>query len=100
MSEDTKPPDNAYWLSWEHEPDRMGAFELHSPWWVSGETIEGYTKTICAAVRAPSVDAAWDLIAESYDKCPGAIPIRFCQRKGDDWSPYSERFPRAEWMQW
>ena len=40
-----------FWLSWcsvDDTPTALGAFELHSPWWVSGEG-EDYS-TICAAV--------------------------------------------------
>jgi hypothetical protein len=30
-----------YWVSWYSPADLWGKFELHSPWWVSGEDMEG-----------------------------------------------------------
>jgi len=89
-----------FWLSWKHYP-KYGIFELHSPWWISGEGDD--YKTIVAAVKAESEKQAKDIIEESYD-----VPLfldpspewRFCDKRPDDWSPFCDRFPRADWMIW
>lgn len=87
-----------YWVSWNHRED-MGAFEYHGPWWVSGEG-NGY-KTLCAAVqRCEDASEVCAKIMRTYDTHPGELDVRFCDEKPDDWTPFSERFPRAEWMRW
>lgn len=88
-----------YWLSWYHKPALMGGFELHLPWWISGTRADG-ADTVCAAVIAASEDAAREIIFDCYDKRPFDIEWRFCDERAADWSPFSERFPRADWMQW
>lgn len=45
----------SFWISWYHEQS-FGAFELHSPWWVSGSTDTA--NTVCAAVRAEDEEHA------------------------------------------
>lgn len=95
---------NAYWLSWYHFPED-GDFEIHSPWWISGwimvyendEMIE--VPTIVAAVKADSEDAAWDFIQNSYDYPPEDIERRFCEELTRE-SPFTDRFPKADWMVW
>lgn len=88
-----------YWVSW-WTTEEMGVFELHSPWWISGELGDGTTVSLCAAVRALSARDAKALILCSYERLPGQIEWRFVEQKADGWSPFSDRFPRAEWMQW
>jgi len=89
----------SYWISWYHHPDD-GPFELHTPWWVSGFTMEEIQRdTIVAAVQAESVEAAWEVIHQSYDTRPTRIETRFCEPLGDR-EPFSERFPRGDWMKW
>lgn len=88
----------SYWLSWWHDHERQGAFELHWPWWVSGHTMDD-DETICAAVRADSGLAAQSMVYHAYDN-PQPLKFRFCTEKPADWSPFSERFPRADWMKW
>jgi hypothetical protein len=100
---------NAYWISWYHHPDD-GEFELHTPWWISGTTMEETMRpTIVAAVQAPSEEAAWEVIHQSYDTPPTRIETRFCNQLEDreqqpsarqPWTPEDGRFPRADWMQW
>ena len=88
-----------YWVSW-HDED-PGMWELHSPWWVSGEDSRG-RPIICAAVRAESELDAKNAVAESHDDWRDAAEIvwRFCEPKPDGWSPFGSRFPRADWMVW
>lgn len=84
-----------YWLSWYHRSTDP-AFRLDWPWWV---TSTGDTVTICAAIRAESEDVAWAIVRESHAGNVG-FTTRFCEAKPADWTPFSDRFPRAEWMQW
>lgn len=87
-----------FWISW-YEPDGSG-FELHAPWWISGFRCNDDANTICAAVIARDEDAAKGVICDAHDDPDGHIEWRFCTEKGDDWEPFCERFPRADWMQW
>lgn len=94
-----------WWLSWYHDKS-LGAFELHTPWWISGAS--GSSDTICAAVLAPDEDAARQLVYGSYDTRPGVLAFRFVEERPDDWAPWNlapgvegkSRFQRADWMQW
>lgn len=89
-----------FWLSWYC--DRMGEFELWWPWWVSGYRMdENQTPTICAAVIAKDEDAAWQVVIDSHDDPkPTELEQRFCEEQESDWSPFTDRFPRADWMRW
>ena len=86
-----------WWISWYHK-DEFSAFELHSPWWVSGTTDD--SATICAAVKAESWEAASDVIFECYDEPPRGIEFRFISERPADWCPFNERFQKADWMKW
>lgn len=97
-----------FWISWFHTPE-LGAYELHSPWWVSGVRIvadrfnfdeEVEHPTICAAVRADSEEAVKEAVLASYDKRPTDLEWRFCEPRDDTWTPFNGRFPKAGWMQW
>jgi len=91
-----------WWISWYHHPDD-GPFELHTPWWVSGFTIEEpQRETIVAAVMAEDEEDAWKVVRASYDTSPTRLEQRFCDALGDrePWSAEGGRFPRADWMQW
>lgn len=93
-----------WWLSWYSE--HLGAFELHSPWWISGyaydyrgdEEIE--RATVCAAVRAATEEDAKAVILASHDDKTVVLEWRFCEDKGPDYDPFGGRFPRAAWMVW
>jgi hypothetical protein len=97
-----------YWVSWYCPNDMMGKFELHSPWWISGETMEDddgkFAFTLCAAVMATSEDQAKLKVVMSHDapyiERANAVEWRFADPRPDDWSPFSDRFPKADWMQW
>lgn len=88
-----------YWVSWYCPAELYGKFELHSPWWVSGEDAEG-RYTICAAIKAGSDDGARETIYECYDDRPSSIEFRFVEERPDDWLPFNDRFPQAGWMKW
>lgn len=93
-----------WWVSWWHDPEAFGGFELHSPWWVSGGTDTA--DTICAALLADNEAHAMQLVYEAYDKTPSWIEFRFVEERPDDWTPWKRnddqvlRWKRESWMQW
>jgi hypothetical protein len=94
-----------YWVSWYCPPDKMGKFELYSPWWVSGMRMHDDAETICAAVQAKNEDQAKLKIIMSHDAdcvawASNEIEWRFVSEKPANWSPFCDRFPKADWMQW
>jgi hypothetical protein len=91
---------NAWWVSWYHDHDAMGAFEMRFPWWRTGFVDDGHNVTICAAVRARNVDEARAAVFTAYDTPPKSIHFRFVDERPADWEPFGERFPRADWMVW
>lgn len=95
MADDLK----SFWLSWYCAHEDWGKFELRWPWWVSGQRMFDDAYTICAAVRAASTDDAMKIIEHCYDK-PTRVEWRFCEVRAADWSPFSDRFTRGDWMQW
>jgi hypothetical protein len=97
-----------FWISW-YWPQDLGGFELNSPWWETGARVAmsmktgkiiEETPTICAAVRAFDEEHAMTKVIASFDKKPSALEWRFCEEKPDGWSPFSDRFPRSDWMRW
>jgi hypothetical protein len=86
-----------FWISW-HSTEEMSAFELNTPWWISGYRGSDDAAIICAAVKAASKEHAEQIIYESYDNRPASIEFRFCDERPDDWTPFCDRFKRAEWM--
>lgn len=92
-----------WWVLWVHLRENFGAFELHSPWWVSGHG-QGID-TICAAIIAPTKGGAKEIVFDSYDKTPNSIEFRFVDERPGDWCPWiipegTSRFQKADWMQW
>ena len=85
-----------YWISWYHAED-FTPFTLDTAWWVSGEDMNN-RQTICAAIFSDHVALAHQQIQMLYDATPKEIEFRFCEEKPDEWTPYCERFPKAEWM--
>ena len=83
-----------FWVSWWY----MSEFELHSPWWISGERGDG-VESVCAAVMATSEDDARACILAAHD-VSGEIEWRFAEERPADWAPFCDRFPRANWMVW
>lgn len=89
-----------FWVSW-YNTVPLNQFELHSPWWVSGSRESDDADTVCAAVKAVDEGAARNVILHSYDTPPpGGVEWRFVEPRADDWSPFSGRFGRADWMVW
>lgn len=83
-----------WWVSWYF----AGPFEYHGPWWISGSRAG--QDTICAAIVAESEDAARQVVAEAHDESEPVIEWRFVKPRDGGWSPFSDRFERAEWMRW
>ena len=84
-----------YWVSWIGDEN----FELHSPWWRSGYSGDGEKVVFCAAVISTSEAAAKRAINNALDS--GYIEEwRFFEEKENDWSPFNDRFRRADWMVW
>lgn len=98
MGEALGPDLKPFWMSWWHH-DRYGAFELHSPWWSSGFRGDDAT-SICAAVLAEDEEAAREVVLASYDKRPDDVEWRFTEERPLDWSPFTSRFRKADWMKW
>lgn len=92
-----------YWVSW-YSTAEMGEWELHSPWWKSGVRGSDHAATICAAIRAISPEEVRRKVAAAYDvriENPLTdIEWRFINQRADDWEPFTDRFPRADWMKW
>ncbi len=91
-----------WWVSWYNDWD-LKEFELHAPWWVSGEDMAG-NETIVAAVRADDEDAARAQVLAAYDNPPTDVRWRFCEAIPEDRQPFSEkwsdRWPKSKWMAW
>lgn len=88
-----------YWVSW-YTTEKMGLFDLYSPWWYTGHRVSDGAPTVCAAVKAQSEEEAKLVVLKSYDKTPLEIEWRFCNERPADWSPFNARFPRGKWMEW
>lgn len=91
----------AFWISYYVPTDRLKDFELHSPWWISGYTSEERERaTIVAAVWDETEAAAAKRFRDAFDERP-EFEERFIDPvQGDDWSPFSDRFPKSDWMAW
>lgn len=89
-------PSHVYWLSWHSSSP---VFVLSSPWWATGRRLEDNSTIFCGAVRASSVGEAKELIVSAYG-AENEIEWRFVEQREPDWSPFSDRFPRADWMEW
>ena len=85
-----------FWVSWWGEP---GTFELHRPWWISGERDDG-KQSICAAVLAQDEFTARLSIQWAHDDNDAVIEWRFAEEKPKGWSPFGSRFRQADWMIW
>lgn len=92
------------WVSWYAVPGTVtenGEFELHYPWWISGERFSDGAQTIVAAIPVVLAEEAEAVIQESHDHKPPEtveLEIRFNELKSG--SPFCARFPRAKWMKW
>lgn len=85
-----------WWLSWYN---RSGDWALWFPWWISGYDSEG-REIVVAAVIAPSEEEAWEVIYNAYFGRPSHLEQRFIEELPEGKSPFSDRFPRADWNVW
>lgn len=88
-----------WWVSWYCPAALYGKFELHSPWWVSGERMADGALTICAAIKGHSEGEAQQEVVESYDDSV-TLEWRFVEERPTNWSPFCDRFQKADWMKW
>lgn len=88
-----------YWVSWYGSKT---PFTLETPWWITGYTGDEDDKLpiVCAAVRAESDEDAQRIIRSAHDRYPRDLVFRFVEPRNADWSPFNDRFQRAEWMRW
>lgn len=91
-----------FWISWYS----VGSFTYRGPWWESGLQygVDDVGRpqdmpTFVAAVIADSMSEAMQVIIDAHDG-KGPRNWRFCQEYTEPWTPFSERFPRADWMEW
>lgn len=77
-----------YWVSWYSSDDgAQPPFDAY----ITGETFDDPPRfTFCALIRADSIDAVFNLVAEHY----GDVARRFCYAVGDDYV-LSDRFVKA-----
>lgn len=76
-------------------------FEYHGPWWITGRELSGGRRhTIVAAVVADSADAARKVITDVHDAPVPELEWRFVDERPAGWDPFTDRFPRADWMRW
>jgi hypothetical protein len=91
-----------YWVSWYG--NHLGKFTVFTPWWISGWRVmsDGSDDPIfCAAIKASSEEQAKLKVAMAYDVSPGDnIEFRFVSERPEEWAPFSDRFPKADWMKW
>lgn len=90
-----------FWVSWWANP--AVPFTWDGPWWISGWRFlanDDEQDSICAAVMAASAAAAEAVIRAAHDDPSCQLEFRFCEERPLDWSPFSERFPRRDWMRW
>lgn len=91
-----RPAVSRWWVSWVHHPE-YGNFTLYSPWWSTSAS------SVCAAVLAPTAEAAREVILAAYATRPLELGFRFVECRPDDWSPWKtedSRFQPEPWMQW
>ncbi len=94
-----QPALHPYWLSW-WLTEETGDFDLDWPWWVSGTRASDDAEAVCAAVRASSAMAAMEIVMQAHDVRPSKLEVRFCEVQPEDWTPFTSRFQKAEWMRW
>ena len=96
----------SFWISWF---GTAGPWTLESPWWISGYRIvadrmafdeQREEPTVCAAVRASNEGEAKRIIREAHDAKPTELEWRFCEERPEGWTPFTDRFPKADWMKW
>jgi hypothetical protein len=88
-----------WWVRWYGAAPE--SFEYHGPWWISGWGGSDLDTPIhVAAVCAETQRRAELVIEQAYDRPGGVLDWSFANERSDDWEPFCDRFPRAEWMKW
>lgn len=87
-----------WWVSF-YINEQESIWEIHSPWcFTSIPDMYGFV-TICAAVKAATPEEAKQYIQGCIEK--GDIDRwRFVEPRPDNWSPFSDRFRKRDWMVW
>lgn len=99
----SRSPYRNYWVRWFSAPS--STFETTWPWWHSGFTGDD-RNVLVAAVRGAGVEQAKAQIVAAYEpflegkSVADVIEWSFVSERPDDWQPFTERFPRADWMEW
>lgn len=91
-----------FWVSWYAPHDGTG-WTLRSPWWYSGyrSRADDDVDTICCgAVMAEDEPGAQAVIRAAHDRPVPNLEFQFTEERPAEWSPYTERFRKADWMQW
>ena len=90
-----------YWISWVHDK-KFGSIKTIFPMWRDGVYKNG-NPIISAAVKAHgSIDLIKRVFPSLYDrqengKSQNMIIVNF-HEKPKDWSPFSDEYPKQEWM--
>lgn len=87
-----------FWVRWYGKAG-VG-FETATPWWVSGYAGDHSYIVFVAGVRAEDDEAAKRVIVDAYDDPSGILEWSFVDERAEDWSPFTDRFPRKDWMVW
>jgi hypothetical protein len=104
MTDEAPPMKQKWWVSWYETPDMYEACicalaDTRLPIWPSGFRVSDDASTMVAAVQAENEEAAREQITSLY-RGIWDIEWRFVEKRPDDWSPFCDRFPWAEWMLW
>lgn len=76
---------------------------MNFPWWINGCCCDkegNEIDMICAAIRSDNEENAMEIIKSCYDEYQNNIEFRFIFIRDKDWSPFSDRFQKSEWMNW
>jgi hypothetical protein len=86
-----------WWVSWY---GKNGVFELYRPWWISGFRADDDADCFCAAIVARTREGAAKTVTDAHDNPDVCLEWRFIDEREGSWSPFCDRFPRADWMLW
>jgi len=90
-----------YWVSFWVNDIVLPHFEMHRPWWISGQDMNDRS-SICCAVIADNEDEVKKYVLSCFDEghVPEKLEYRFIEERPKDWDPFYDRFPKGDWMQW
>lgn len=88
-----------FWVSfWVKDAD-LNAFEIHFPWWITGQSM-GDDSSICVALYAKDSEHAKTLVEESFDEGHSLTEWRFAQPCAVDIESSGRFTINREWMVW